>query len=371
MSKSHKPYDPEFRRMIVNLVKSGRSATDLAKEFEPTAQTIRKWVIEAEINDRPRIDRNEKNDHHAISQFVGTGEKQSPASENGTEKEIDELGPVPHRLAIDPEARKSKLNKYLIIAFIFAAGITILIDVPVETDESSIEDAVLPSNYPTIPSDIRIEMVDLPGGEVQMENTRYDGEYSENIVKVDPFSIGKYEITQEQWEEVMKNNPSFFRGDERPVENVSWDDVQKFLLKIGNGYRLPTEAEWEYAATGGTVIENRATIELEKYAWFKDNSVGFTHNVGQKMANSFGLHDMQGNVSELVNDPYYINKDGVTIEESITSISNENVRRIARGVSWDNTSPIGSADSLIISPEDRNRRIGFRVAASRLAQSNR
>lgn len=371
MSKSHKPYDTEFRKMIVDLVKSGRSASDLAKEFEPTAQTIRKWVREAEINDRPRIDRYKKTDHRVISQVVATGEKQSPASENNTGKEIDVRGPVPHSLAINPEARKSKLNKFLAIAFIFAAGITILIDVPVETDESFKEEAILNSSSTTISSDIRIELVDLPGGEFERVNTKYDGEYSDDPIKVDPFSIGKYEITQEQWEEVMGDNPSFFRGDKRPVENVSWDDVQEFLLKIRTGYRLPTEAEWEYAANGGTVVENRSASELEKYGWFKDTSMGSTHNVGQKKANSFGLYDMQGNVWEWINDPYYINKDGVTIEEGIYSIRNENVRRIMRGGSWDNTYFIRSADSLFVYPDVKNKYTGFRVAASRPAQPNK
>ena len=139
------------------------------------------------------------------------------------------------------------------------------------------------------------------------------------------FDIGKFEVTQAQWDAVMRSahgtaglsaparplqpyrNPSHFKGATHPVESVSWNDVQRFLVLLSARdpsyrYRLPTEAEWEYASHGGTVEE--FTGAAEDVAWFKGNSEGQTHPVGQKEPNAWGLHDMHGNVSEWVQDWY-------------------------------------------------------------------
>ena len=114
-------------------------------------------------------------------------------------------------------------------------------------------------------------------------------------------SIGKYEVTQELWQAVMGSNPSHFNecGPDCPVEQVSWDDVQAFIAKLnaregGQRYRLPTEAEWEYAARAGTSGDRYGN--LDAIAWYVDNSRDRTHPVGQKAPNAWGLHDMLGNV---------------------------------------------------------------------------
>src|SRR5437667_5221339 len=113
--------------------------------------------------------------------------------------------------------------------------------------------------------------------------------------------MGKYEVTQAQWESVMERNPSRFRGADRPVEQVSWNDVQQFLQKLnarGDGYRyrLPAEAEWEYAARAGT--SGPYAGNLDAMAWYEQNSGKQTHPVGQKQPNAWGLYDMHGNVWE-------------------------------------------------------------------------
>ena len=122
------------------------------------------------------------------------------------------------------------------------------------------------------------------------------------------FWLGKYEVTQDQWQGVMGTNLSWFSGCGRqcPVEQVSWNDVQEFIGRLnaqagGNRYRLPTEAEWEYAARGGT-SGDRYSEDLDAIAWCEDNSEGRTHPVGQKVPNAWGLYDMLGNVWELVED---------------------------------------------------------------------
>ena len=111
------------------------------------------------------------------------------------------------------------------------------------------------------------------------------------------FELGKYEVTQGQWVRMMGNNPSYYTGDDRlPVEQVSWNDAQAFIVKLnalndGYRYRLPTEAEWEYAAHGGTAGHNG---NLDAIAWFDSNSGAKTHQVGQKQPNRYGLFDMLG-----------------------------------------------------------------------------
>ena len=121
------------------------------------------------------------------------------------------------------------------------------------------------------------------------------------------FEIGKYEVTQAQWQAAMGSNPSAIKGDDHPVEMVSKNDAHDFLARLnaqndGYKYRLPAEAEWEYAARAGTTGAPAAS--LDEVAWYEANSEDSTHPVGQKKPNAWGLYDMLGNVREWVEDMY-------------------------------------------------------------------
>ncbi len=164
---------------------------------------------------------------------------------------------------------------------------------------------------------VKFKMIAVEGGSFMMGATPGQGEDARenekpaHKVTVDDFLIGETEVTQELWFAVMGNNPSHFKSDEGnlPVENVSWNDVQTFIKKLneitGQQFRLPFEAEWEYAARGGKKSTDKkyaGSDDIEEVAWFKDNAGGKTHAVATKQANELGIYDMSGNVYEWCED---------------------------------------------------------------------
>jgi len=165
------------------------------------------------------------------------------------------------------------------------------------------------------------EMIAIPAGNYTKAFWDY-GSYKISkyqTVEVKSFAIGKFAITQDQWFAVMGKNPSSNKGRTLPVENVSWDDAQLFVQKLsqktGKKYRLPSEAEWQYAATPEKTIANflKDKKNLGDYAWYSVNSDNHSHQVGLKLPNIFGLYDMIGNVFQFVNDNQLINNNIVTV----------------------------------------------------------
>ena len=156
---------------------------------------------------------------------------------------------------------------------------------------------------------VEFSMVSVEGGTFKMGGGRYDFEKPVHEVKLTNFSICQTEVTQELWEAVMGSNPSNYKGLKFPVENVSWDDCQTFITKLnqltGQHFRLPTEAEWEYAARGGNQSNGYAysgSNSFREVGWCADNSRGRTHVVATKAPNELGLYDMSGNVWEWCQD---------------------------------------------------------------------
>ena len=178
------------------------------------------------------------------------------------------------------------------------------------------------------------------------------------------FEIGKFEVTQAQWLAVMgAPNRSRFKGDNLPVENVSWLDVQQFLNRMnerndGYHYRMPTEAEWEYAARAGTTGPNTGLVG--EVAWHSGNADGHTHPVGQKRPNAWGLYDMEGNVYEWTQDWYFDYEEDPITDPTGPEMG---ISRVPRGGSWE-SSPRGvrTSNRNMAEPPDRNYNIGFRCA---------
>lgn len=188
-------------------------------------------------------------------------------------------------------------------------------------------------------------MVLVEGGTFMMGATSEQGDDADDDespahqVTVSSFSIGKYEVTQEEWGAVMGENPSEFKGGKNPVESVSWDDCQEFISKLneltGKQFRLPTEAEWEFAARGGNKkleqTKYAGGANIDAVAWYEDNSGYTTHPVGEKSPNALGLYDMSGNVWEWCED-YYESYDSSTQKDPKGPASGSN--RVNRGGGW-------------------------------------
>ncbi len=188
-------------------------------------------------------------------------------------------------------------------------------DEPVEVviDEDDENDAEAPAQRAAW--EIQQQMVRVPGGSrtlgatYEQEPWAKDSERPAHTVTLSSYKIGKYEVTQYQWEAIMGSNPSTHRGANRPVENVSWNDIQQFISRLnsltGGSYRLPTEAEWEYAARGGEdgpATRFAGSDEIDEVGWYDGNSGGSTHPVGRLRPNRLGLYDMTGNVWEWCQD---------------------------------------------------------------------
>jgi formylglycine-generating enzyme required for sulfatase activity len=225
-----------------------------------------------------------------------------------------------------------------------------------------------------ITNSIGMKLALIPAGEFMMgspesEKDRSSDEYQHKVRITKPFYLGVYEVTQAEYEKVMGENPSGFKGAANPVEQVSWDDANEFCRRLsakeGKTYRLPTEAEWEYACRAGSTTPysfGHDAASLGEYAWYGNNSDS-THPVGEKKGNAWGLHDMHGNVWEWCQDWYdsdYYRELPVDDPQRSETASG----RVLRGGYWAIVARYcRAACRYRDEPQDRGDHLGFRVAA--------
>jgi len=222
---------------------------------------------------------------------------------------------------------------------------------------------------PDLAGGVKMEFVLIRPGSFMMGSEK-GGESDEKPVHkvtiAKPFYLGKYEVTQEQWQAVMGSTPSHFKGPENPVESVSWDDCREFLKKINEkfpamGFRLPTEAEWEYACRAGSATEycyGDGETGFGDYAWYGDSG-GTTHPVGEKKSNAWGLYDMHGNVAEWCLDWYHDSYNGAPWDGSAWELPAGSTR-VVRGGHWYFTANgCRSASRFGLDPGLRGNGLGF------------
>ncbi|MBF0185500.1 MAG: formylglycine-generating enzyme family protein [Magnetococcales bacterium] len=219
-----------------------------------------------------------------------------------------------------------------------------------------------------------MEFILIPAGRFLM-GTPFAADVSEDempqheVIISRPFYLGRYEVKQAEWEAVMRSNPSEFKGADRPVESVSWEEVREFIGKLNERaatdlYRLPSEAEWEYAARAGTTTSRYwgdGNEALEQHAWFAGNAGKRSRPVGQLQANPWGLYDMLGNVWEWCQD-WYSPKSYSNGTVTDPRGPSDGASRVLRGGGWNNyASHIRAAYRFELNPAHRRRNLGLRL----------
>ena len=248
---------------------------------------------------------------------------------------------------------------------------------PTVAQQPVVQPTVTNSDNISIPvkDGISIDMVRVEAGTFtmgatpEMKEPDDDEKPTHQVTLTNDYYIGKYEVTQALWQAVMGNNPSYSKGNNLPVERVSWDNCQKFISKLnritGKTFRLPTEAEWEYAARGGNKsrgYQYSGSSNLSDVAWYEDNSGNKTHNVGSKQANELGIYDMSGNVHEWCQDWYdkYSNSSKVN-----PTGANSGSYRVSRGGGWANSAGLCNSSSRVNeTPGNRSGSLGLRLVLS-------
>ena len=318
---------------------------DYQRELGITADTDRKFELRAKIKDTKELIEGYENEYERIEAKLAGNSHNNPAQPSP---------PVPLVLPSPPPV------------------------LPASTE------LILP---PTFKNSVGMEFVLIPAGSFLMGSPNTEAERlstegpQHKVTFKQPFYLGKFQVTQAEWQAVMGDNPSFFEGDTLPVEQVSWDDCQEFLKKLnakkdGYLYRLPSEAEWEYACRAGTTTpfsfgETITTDQVNydgNYPYGKSPKGEYrqkTTPVGSFPANAWGLHDMHGNVWEWCQDGWHDTYAGAPSDGSVWETGADNTFRMVRGGSWDGGARgCRAANRGWTAPDGRYHHVGVRVVAA-------
>ncbi len=301
--------------------------------------------------------------------------------------------PLPKAGAISDKPRRKKNNNFLVVGFLLVFIVTIILVIPVlvgtiVTNWSNFGGTITNANSnkaktvantagaiskSNLPNGAAMGFAYIPAGSFEMGSNNRDADERIHTVKISQgFWMGQTEVTQKQWKSLMGSLPSEckqgklekdFLGNNKPIICISWDNAQSFVSKLnalndGYKYRLPTEAEWEYAARSGTAGDYAGN--LDAMAWYANTASGHTYDVETKQANAWNLFDMHGNVSEWCQDLY-----GVYPNEAVTDPAGatpDSSRRVVRSGNWSNSdAELRSAFRYNFSPSYSSNYLGFRV----------
>jgi len=377
--------DLPFNGLGGGMMLSGAELPNLPQKFSRELNEIMRQCLSKEPWDRPLPETLEeiaikKLNGETIGSYIPK-QKTEIYNTNNQEKETKRIEKVQE----NPQPKKNnKLILSIILGIIaIVAGIIIFNRVPnnvggdtISTTTATTEKTEEADNKTFTIDGVEFTMVYVEGGTFTMGATSEQGseadddEYPAHKVTLSSYYIGETEVTQALWQAVMGNNPSKFKGDNLPVELVSYNDVQEFIeqlnYKTGKTFRLPTEAEWEYAARGGNKSKGykySGSNNIEDVAWYDGNSNRKTHTVKTKQANELGLYDMSGNVFEWCSDWY---GDYSSSSQTNPQGPNSGSGRVSRGGSWGS-----NARSCRVSyrdygyPSNRDYVSGFRLALAR------
>ena len=288
----------------------------------------------------------EENETLTINEKLQTGKEISIS----TDQSGDKIYVDGNYLGVSPIATYLSYGNHEIKAERNGKTISKTINVAQSGDDNSVK--LTFGNQTFIVNGVSFTMISVEGGTFQMGATSEQSGYADgdekpvHFVTLSDYYIGETEVTQELWQAVMGSNPSSFKGKKKPVETVSWNDCQVFIKKLnqltGKNFRLPTEAEWEYAARGGKKsLDYRYSGSdfVGVVAWCTNNSGDQTHDVRTKQANELGIYDMSGNVFEWCQDWYGNYSSGSRTNPMGPSFGSA---RVSRGGSWRNSSGVGS-----------------------------
>ncbi len=322
---------------------SSRSTLNFPKPVSSRMQQLIIWMMKPAYEERPQSVADVKNFLEVKPEDEETEMVVEPKQETKPQPVVE----LKHEEL--PEKKSSTLW-WGIGAGIVAAVVTVFVvslilsKAPITSSSTENSEIELRADETISINGVSFKMIRVEGGTFTMGATPEQGSDALDVEKpahqvtLSSYSIGETEVTQELWQAVMGSNPSCFIGPNRPVETVSWDDCQQFVTKLnqqtGRNFRLPTEAEWEYAARGGKKSKGykySGGDSLGNVAWSDNNADGGTHNVATKRANELGLYDMAGNVWEWCQDWY--GEYSSSSQNNPTGPSSGS-NRVSRGGSW-------------------------------------
>jgi len=361
------------KEQVINIIDSVVQHTNFAGGTEAQSVTVQGSVVQRSKIGFLQEEEEEKATEQTVSEK--TAPKKSIPEKTIPEAAIkqppEKKAPAKEPLSRPPEKKSDNASKKPVPVFgLMLIGILLVGASAIVLDWG--EGPGTPDSYT---NSVGMEFVLIPEGEFLMGSpsgeSGADADESplHKVTIGEPFYLGKYEVTQEQWQKVMGNNPSYFKGDRLPVEGVSWKEAREFIQKLNemektDRYRLPSESEWEYACRAGSSDKysfNYDVSSLEEYAWYDANSEDKTHPVGQKNPNPWGLYDMHGNVWEWVQDGWHDSYYGAPSDGSARE-SSSNSLKVRRGGSWEGSAGYCRAANRGNSGSGyRSSGLGFRV----------